>query len=204
MTDRFDELVGGVDDLHPRERDRLRRVHELLLEVDAPAEVPQALASAGPRIREPVADVPLRSSRSRRLRPLRERPAVAFAAAAVAALAFGSGYVVGARDVEPFAEVEMSGVGAARAGSGAIDILPQDESGNWPMRVEIRGLQPSAGRDDYYELWVTKNGRLAESCGRFTVHEGVTSVTLSVPYRLRAYDGWVVTRHGSRLPLLST
>jgi len=204
MTDRFDEMVGGVDDLHPRERDRLRRVHELLLEVDAPAELPPALASAPRRVHEPVAAVPPRSSRSRRPRWLRARPALAFAAAAVAALAFASGYLVGTRDAEPFAEVEMSGVGAAPAGAGSIDILPQDASGNWPMRVEIRGLRPSAGRDDYYELWVTKNGRLAESCGRFTVHEGVTTVTLSVPYRLRAYDGWVVTRHGSRQPLLST
>ena len=72
------------------------------------------------------------------------------------------------------------------------------------MRVLVRGLQPSANRDDYYELWLTKDGELAATCGRFTVHDGVTEVTLSVPYGLRGYDGWVVTRAGSEEPLLST
>jgi len=36
------------------------------------------------------------------------------------------------------------------------------------------------------------------------VHEGVTTVTLSVPYGLRSYDGWVVTRRGSDRVLLTT
>ena len=38
MSDRFDELVGDVGD--QRQRERLRRVHELLLSVDAPPELP--------------------------------------------------------------------------------------------------------------------------------------------------------------------
>ena len=40
------------------------------------------------------------------------------------------------------------------------------------MRVLIRGLEPSTGRQDYYELWLTKQGKLAAPCGRFTLHEG--------------------------------
>ena len=39
MSDRFDELVGDIED--PAERERLRRVHELLLSVDAPPELPR-------------------------------------------------------------------------------------------------------------------------------------------------------------------
>jgi hypothetical protein len=82
--------------------------------------------------------------------------------------------------------------------------LPQDESGNWPMNVLVRGLPPSLDRSDYYELWLTKGGKLADPCGRFTVHTGLTKVVLSVPYGLREYDGWVVTRHGSDVPVLAT
>ena len=38
MSDRFDELVGEIED--PAERERLLRVHKLLLSVDAPPELP--------------------------------------------------------------------------------------------------------------------------------------------------------------------
>jgi hypothetical protein len=72
------------------------------------------------------------------------------------------------------------------------------------MVLNVHGLEPSAGREDSYELWLTKDGELADSCGVFTVHEGITSVTLSVPYRFRNYDGWVVTRHGDDEILLTT
>ena len=91
--------------------------------------------------------------------------------------------------------------GDARA---TIELLPQDASGNWPLRVLVRGLEPSADREDFYELWLTRDGKLADSCGRFTVHPGETEVTLSVPYALRSYDGWVVTRRGSDRVLLTT
>ena len=72
------------------------------------------------------------------------------------------------------------------------------------MNVVVRGLEPSRDRSDWYELWLTRDGRLVSSCGRFIVHAGRTEVTLSVPYALRSYDGWVVTRRGSRQPLLTT
>ena len=39
------------------------------------------------------------------------------------------------------------------------------------MNVLVRGLEPSRDRDDFYELWLTRNGELAESCGRFLLHE---------------------------------
>jgi hypothetical protein len=200
VKDRFDDLVGGADHLPPEERERLRRMHELLLAVDAPADVPEALREA-PRERPTAAPV----ERPARRRPrLRVRPAFALAGAFVAALAFGSGYLLGDRSAEPVRVIEMKGVGPDLDATASIELLPDDESGNWPMRVVVRGLPPSANREDYYELWLTKGGKLAESCGRFTVHEGVTTVTLSVPYGLRAFDEWVVTRHGSDEVLLST
>ena len=187
MSDRFDELVGDIAD--PAERERLRRVHELLLSVDAPPELP-----AEPN-RAPVAMLPRRRSYT-----------LALIAAAVAAVLFGSGYLLGGRsdDVEAVRVIPMAGTGDGRGASAAIELLPQDDSGNWPMKVRLRGLKPSADRADYYELWLTKDGKLADSCGRFTIHPGLTTVTLSVPYGLKRYDGWVVTRRGSDRVVLTT
>ena len=193
MKDSFDDLVAGAE-LPAGERDRLRRVHELLLTVGPPPEVTPELRSAPPA--EPV-----------RLLPRRRRTALALIAAALGLAVFGTGYLVGSRTAEPETErlLTMTGVGDASAARGSIQLLAQDAAGNWPMLVRVRGLEPSADRRDYYELWLTKEGgELAASCGRFTVHDGVTEVTLSVPYGLRGYDGWVVTRGGSEQVLLTT
>lgn len=187
MSDRFDELVGEIDDQH--ERERLRRVHELLLSVEAPPERSPTLGGATPPAPDPL--------------PRRRRRALVLLAAALAVASFGAGWLAGAGsgDVEPERVIEMSG---ARGATGSIELLPQDASGNWPMLVLVRGLEPSRDRSDFYELWLTKDGKPAESCGRFTVHPGLTTVTLSVPYGLRQYDGWVVTRAGSDEILLTT
>jgi hypothetical protein len=141
-----------------------------------------------------------------RLLPQRRRYTLALIAAALIAIAFGSGFLLGGRsdDVSVFRNVSMAGVGEGLGGFASIEIQEQDEAGNWPMVVRVRGLEESAGRDDYYELWLTKGGKLADSCGRFILHDGVTEVMLTVPYGFKSYDGWVVTRHGSERPLLST
>ena len=186
MSDRFDELVGEIDD--PKERERLRRVHELLLSVEPP---PERAAPARPEL------IPLRAE-SRRGR------VAALLAAALAAAAFGAGYLVGGRDDAPERVIAMAGAGSERDARASIELLPQDEAGNWPMRVLVRGLEPSADRADFYELWLTEDGKQIASCGRFVVADGLTTVTLSVPYGLRRYDGWVVTRAGSDEVLLTT
>jgi hypothetical protein len=192
MTERFDELVGEIED--PQERERLRRVHTLLLSVDPPPEVSAAL-QVPPPAAEPV-----------QLLPRRRRTALALLAAALAAAVFGAGWLASARsdDVQAVRVISMAGTAQARGATASIELLPQDESGNWPMNVRIRGLTPSKDRSDYYEMWLTKGGKIADPCGRFTVHTGQTKVMLSVPYGLRSYDGWVVTRHGSNVPLLTT
>ncbi|HUP32441.1 MAG TPA: anti-sigma factor [Gaiellaceae bacterium] len=184
MTDRFDELVGEVDD--PQERARLLRVHELLLSVDAPPDV---------------------AARPLRLRPRRDSRRLALLAAALAvAVAATLGYAAGSRDDGPavFHEIARHGVGVEQGSTATIEVLDQDAGGNWPMLLLVRGLEPSTDRDDAYELWLTRDGELADSCGVFTVHEGLTTVTLSVPFALRSYDGWVVTRRGSDQVLLTT
>jgi len=191
MKERFDDLVGPIED--PDEHDRLRRVHQLLLSVDPPPEVSPALQA--PSSPEPV-----------QLLPRRRRTALALLAAALAAAAFGAGWFGSARsdDVQPEAVIPMAGTAQARGATASIELLPQDAAGNWPMNVLVRGLTPSRDRTDYYELWLTKGGKLADPCGRFTVHSGLTKVMLSVPYGLRQYDGWVVTRRGSYVPLIAT
>ncbi len=193
MKDRFEELIGGVEDLDPAERARLQRVHELLVEAGPPPEVPLDL-------RDPPAAEPVR------LLPQRRRYTLALIAAALVAIAFGSGYLLGGRsdDTSVFRNVSMAGVGEGRGGFASIEIREKDGAGNWPMVVRVRGLQESRSRDDYYELWLTKNGEFADSCGRFIVREGVTEVALTVPYGFKSYDGWVVTRRGSTEPLLSS
>jgi hypothetical protein len=185
MSDRFDELVGEIED--PSERERLRRVHQLLLSVDPP-----------PALSPPVAvELPTHDVRRR------ARPALLLAAA-LAAAAFGAGYLVGARDQAPERVIAMSGVGAERDATASIRLLHEDGADNWPMQVLVRGLAPSRDRDDFYELWLTDRGKPVASCGRFLVGDGLTRVTLTVPYALRRYDGWIVTRAGSDAALLTT
>jgi hypothetical protein len=197
VSDRFDELLGGVED--PRERERLRRVHELLLAVDPPPDVSPAAApnAPGPELVSPEHKV------SRRRRPLLLAAALA---GLLAVAAFGAGFLAGDRAGEPetVRVIPMSGVGPERDAAAEIELLQEDAAGNWPMRVVLRGLEPSRDRDDWYELWLTSDGELTDSCGRFMVNPGETEVTLTVPYGLRAYDGWVVTRRGSSEVLLST
>lgn len=182
MTQFDDELLAG---LGPEERERLRRVHELLLRANPPPELPPGLE------RPPDPSPPAR------LLPRRRRPALALVAAALAAAAFGAGYLAGGRGgVDVDRTLAMSGPGGARA---SLALLEVDEAGNWPMRLTALGLPEGS-----YELWLTKDGRLAAPCGRFRVSSGKTEVLLNAPYRLRRFDGWVVVRAGSERVVLTT
>jgi hypothetical protein len=94
----------------------------------------------------------------------------------------------------------MTGAGGARA---ELVVFAKDAAGNWPMELTVSGLEPlSAG--GVYELWLTKQGELVESCGTFSVSTAETEVPLNAPYRLRDYDGWVVVEQGSTKPVLRT
>ena len=192
MKDRFDDLVDDGGELTAEERERLRHVHELLVAAGPPPEVAPAL------LQPPAPEQPVR------LLPRRRRGPLALIAAALAAVVFGAGFLVGDRSDEPTVERVIPMRGVESDASASIDLLAQDESGNWPMIVHVRGLEPSVDREDTYELWLTRDGELAESCGVCTGQEGVTEVYLSVPYGLRAFDGWVITRAGSDEILLST
>jgi anti-sigma-K factor RskA len=178
----FDQLVG--DDLGADERERLQRVHNLLVSAGPPPEAPE---------RAPV--VPL----ARR----RRRGALLAVAAALAVAAFAFGVAVGNESGGRTTDfvVEMSGAGEAAA---SLTVYELDEAGNWPMEMEVEGLAP-AGSGRPFELWLTKGGELEAFCGSFaTADDGSARVPLNAPWRLDDFDGWVVVEEGTTAPVLAT
>jgi hypothetical protein len=184
MRPDFDELVGA--DLDQGERDRLERVHELLLAAGPPPE-------AGVRL--PV---------ELRPRPRRGALLALAAALAVGAFALGAALVDGSdgRTVD-FTEM-MSGTAAAADASASLAIFDLDAAGNWPMELTVAGLPPTkSGRP--FELWLTRGDELAALCGGFFTNEdGWATVPMNAPYRFDEFDGWVVVEEGSKTPLLTT
>jgi hypothetical protein len=187
VTDRrLEELVGDLD---PGERERLERVHELLVAAGPPPELPPQLADPPEEHRATV--IPF---------PRRYRWGALTAAAMLAVALFGVGYAIG-QGVGPNESftVPMTGTGA----TAELIVFDVDEAGNWPMELTVRGLPPLEG-NRRYELWLTKAGKLVEPCGTFAVSAGETAVPLNAPYVLRDYDGWVVVVAGSSRPVLRT
>lgn len=194
MTD-FRDLVD-LEGVTPEEEARLRRIHDLLLLAGPPVELPPALervpAERG-RARGELVELPL---------PRRRTGALVLLAAALAAIAFGGGYLLGHSKAKPAVfsaarVVPMHGSGGALA---VIRIAHPDPVGNWPMEVQVTGLPTQAQRTAYYELWLTRNGKPTLSCGTFRVHGHTTTVHLSVPYTFAGVDGWVVTAQGPGRP----
>lgn len=186
----FDDLVG--EGLEPLERDRLQRMHELLIAAGPPPELSSEL------------DAPPRAATVHVLP--RRRGVLASLAATLAVVVFAIGFVVGERSDDPstWDVVAMTGVGAAQGASASLEIFDLDDAGNWPMELEVRGLGKSVSGKPY-ELWLTKDGRLAAPCGTFVVDaEGTTVVPLNAPYKLDDFDDWVVVEQGSESPLLTT
>jgi Anti-sigma-K factor rskA len=171
----FDDLVGR--DVPDRERDRLRRVHDMLVAAGPPPELPEALSSP-----------PVRS--------LRRRRAVALLiAAAIAVAAFAAGWTLSTRNDDSFEvrrAVPMRATENAPGASALIELGYPDPHGNWPMLVTVRGLRPLP-EGGYYELLLTKDGRPIATCGSFKVRaRGATTVPLNAAYDLRNFDGWVI------------
>jgi anti-sigma-K factor RskA len=197
----FRDLVG--EDVPADERERLRRVHDLLVAAGPPAELSPTLERA-PDVGGRVAFL-----------PRRRRVAALLLAAALAAAVFGGGFLAGAvthgggKTSQAEIVVPMHGTSAASGALASIRILAKDKAGNWPMLVTVQGLPklPSGG---YYELYLTRHGRIAATCGTFNVQSGKTTVSLNAPYALKRFDGWVVTRHlpgrpeEANRPLLTT
>jgi hypothetical protein len=175
------ELVGS--DLTPEELEELSRVDSLLRSVPAPPhDVPASLTQA-------VAAVPLE-----RRRPTRRRFAVAVAFAVLVALAaFGLGRWT-ADDFSADYSVELRPTADGPSAAAAIvEVGERDpDSGNVELVMEISGL-PKNEDDEFYALWLEKDGEWAATCGYFSVGEGETTVRMTVSYEFRDFDAWNVS-----------
>jgi hypothetical protein len=185
----FDELVGA--DLAANERERLRRVHDLLIAAGPPPDLPAGLDEA-PRLGT-VVPFP------------RRRVRLALIAAALGVLVFAAGYLAGGGpDYETFDTLGMSGTAAAADASAIIELFDADAAGNWPMEISVTGLEPGAsGRP--FEVWLTRDGELAALCGSFLAEaDGTTVVPMNAPWRLTEFDAGVVVEKGSDEILLTS
>ena len=191
MSPEFRDLVG--EEGTPEERERLRRVHDLLITAGPPPELSPQLASP-PAVGAEV-----------RFLPRRRKQALALIAAAVIAAAFGIGYLVGNRgsSVQTGRIVAMHGVGRLASATGSIRVGEPDEYGNWPLVFTVHGLRklPKGG---WYVLYLTRHGKRLAPCGTFNADGGQMTVRLSVAYDLKRYSGWVVTARvrGKESPIL--
>jgi hypothetical protein len=189
MSD-FRDLVG--DDLSPEERARLERVDHLLRSVPAPpAEVPTSLTSAVERI-----------GGEERFWTPRRIALVAAAALALMAVSFGVGRWSGLGTPEYPRAVALQPTEQAPDARGVIKLGERDEdTGNWDLELDVSGL-PRLSGDEYYVLWLAKDGKYAATCGSFNVGRGETTVRMTASYRLSDYDAWVISRHGEDTPWL--
>ena len=183
MRPDFDELVGT--DLDPRDRARLERVHELLVAAGPP---PELVAT--------VVELP----RSRRRGTL-----LALAAAlAVAAFALGAALVDGSAERALDYQASLAGTAAAPDASASLLVFEIDDAGNWPMELRVEGLTPATSERPF-ELWLTRDGKLAALCGAFaTSPAGSAVVPMNAPYRFDDFDDWVVVERGTTTALLTT
>lgn len=188
----LDRLIGR--DVPGRERARLARVHEALIQAGPPPRLPASL-SPPPEIalrRLPVAS---------RARPRRRALPAAAAAAAILVLAGGSSayLLVRGSDERPQRVVAMRGTGAAPAARATVRVGARDAAGNWMLTLRVRGL-PRVTAGGYYEMYLTTRGRIVAGCGTFRTDPGTTVVRFNVPFRLTEYSGWVIRREQADRP----
>jgi hypothetical protein len=177
----FRDIVG--DDLPPEERDRLERVHEMLIAAGPPPELPPQLADVptGRPAADPIA------------LPRRRTGAALALAAAIALVAFLGGYIAGHSKSSPFETVRSVELGN-REMSAVVKLGPKDTNGNTPMQVKVKGL-PSLPPQDYYVLFMTKGGKPVVECGTFRVRaRGSVTVPFTVAYDPADFDGFQLAR----------
>jgi hypothetical protein len=194
----FDELVGKIEEAD--ERERLRRVHELLVQAGPPPELSPALAAVAPPT---DAAVPDEAERDYAWLPRRRLGAGLVLVGAVLAATFALGYLAGGTDsdsgqtagVQIVRTASLTGEGNATA---VVNVGRRDRGGNWPMIVTVRGLAPLT-QGDYYVLALSKNGKPIVTCGTFNVADRrQRTLRLSAAYNLKGFDGWVVTRYDAK------
>ena len=187
----FNELVG--DEVTVEERDRLRQVHDLLVQAGPPPELSPELEA----VQWPDESLPPLTLGGRP-RPQRKRSPVLIAAAiatlAVAAFLFGQ--ATGSKSAAPIdvqRVVHMAGTTLEPGAIGTLELGSADRQGNWPMILHVSGLR-QLPNDGYYDLYLSRGGKPVALCGSFNVVRGDIAVRMSAAYTLDKFDGWVVTR----------
>jgi hypothetical protein len=188
----LDRLIGR--DVPGRERERLARVHEALVQAGPPPGLPASLS--------PPPDLALRRVPvAPRARPRRRALLAAAAAAAILVLVGGSSAYLLVRGSEegPRRVVAMRGTRAAPAARATVRVGARDAAGNWMLTLRVSGL-PRATAGGYYEMYLTSRGRIVVGCGTFKTDPGTTVVRFNVPFRLTEYSGWVIRRERAGRP----
>ena len=188
---RLDELVGA--DVTGAERQRLQRVHEMLLEAGPPPELTPEL-EAGPT---------LEMTLGKKRRAAKPRAMLLLAAAIMVLLVFFGGYAVGNHGGGKSSRTavirqELKGTSIASQAEGTLEVWNSNDGKNWPMTLSVVGL-PKLPPHNYYEVYLLRHGKPWGSCGTFRVAGApgtATKVTLTAPYSLKKGDSWVVTRPG--------
>jgi hypothetical protein len=189
----FDDVVGT--DVPLAEQDRLRRVHDLLVEAGPPPELsPELEPVAWPE--EALAPLGLtRRAGTRKRSPL--LLAAALVTVAVAAFLLGQATGGGSRtSIDAQRVVKLQGTGLDRDALATLELGDRDSQGNWPMVLRVTGLQPLP-EGGYYDLYLTRKGKPIALCGTFNVdRSGGATIPLTAAYALDHFDrnGWVVTR----------
>jgi hypothetical protein len=187
-TPDFDEIVGT--DLAREERERLEHVHDLLVIAGPPAELAPELE------RGPTLAMTLGGPRNRHVA---RRVMLLAAAIMVVLLVFLGGYVTGNKGGGGLSgggrTLKLVGTAQAPTALASLHVASEDAAGNLPMTISATGLAklPAHG---YYEVYLTRNGKIWAPCGTFRVASATSavSVELNAPYDLRRGDSWVVTR----------
>ena len=191
----INDLIGSETD--PQERERLARVHGALARSEPCPELPASLRR--PPGVDGVRVLPLRR-RAPAVRPawhgrLQRRTAAAAAAATVALAGAGGAYLATAPGggSGTWRVVAMHATSAAPDAKATLRVGSLDRAGNWSVTLSVRDL-PRLPGNGYYEMLLTRRGRLVGSCGTFRADGGATVVHFNVPYRITDSSGWLIKR----------
>jgi hypothetical protein len=172
----FDELIGAEP--AGTERERLRSVHDMLVEAGPPPELTPELAS-GPTLAMTLGRRARAKSRRRRML----LPAVAAAMLVVLVVSFAT-----ARNSDGSLAIPLTGTPKAPNAVGTLIVLKPTKT-TQPMKIEVQGLKPGQ-----YGVYLVHQGRSWEKCGTFVVRDlaGGRTTSMDSPYRAKPGDTWVV------------
>jgi hypothetical protein len=132
-------------------------------------------------------------------------------AAALVITTFAVGYLFGARGEETSSEsipvTKQVVLGKSADRFAVVGIGDRDAAGNWPMTVQVEGLD-HLPKGDYYTLFMTRDGKPVVTCGTFNVSkDGLTTIRFSVAYDIDRFDGLMLAKYNAEqresTPLLS-